>query len=519
MFMSGRHQEGLAHLLYGVSHGGGFVALTGEVGTGKTTLCHCLLQQLPENIDIALILNPKLNAIELLASICDELRITYDQKKYSLKNLVDALNHHLLATHANGRRTVVMIDEAQNLSLVVLEQIRLLTNLETSKTKLLQIILVGQPELQELLNRTELRQLNQRITARYHLTPFTLAETRAYIRHRLLVCKGDPELFKDSAIRAVFKLSKGIPRMINIICHSALLGAYSKDVRTITPTIIDQVFKETLGFNREPPSLVKLLLGVLALSCIAAGFFYKDQYGFNIPPLADKTVAANNLPSQPTPPPAPKIKLAPVAKLRPFGAWLEDNSLTLTAALKSTLMAWGREIPANHQLDCNIAAQQAGLNCLFDKGNWKDMVAYNRPTVLEFSPSPGIKRYVLLTSATGDRVTLDFGRKITFSLADVLNYWDGYYLLLWQSPKPELTSIVSWKSSDNVPWLREQLASIDGTNPTVRYPRFFDTALRNRLIAFQKSRNLPQTGKVNAKTIIYLDNATGANGSPHLTED
>ncbi|HEY5141064.1 MAG TPA: AAA family ATPase, partial [Methylococcales bacterium] len=177
IYMSPRHQEGLAHLLYGINVGGGFVALTGEVGTGKTTLCHCLLQQLPKNIDIALILNSKLNAIELLATICDELGIIYDKNQHSLKILIDLLNQHLLTAHANGRRTVLLIDEAQNLSMEVLEQIRLLTNLETSKTKLLQIILVGQPELKELLKRRDLRQLNQRITARYHLQPLSLDET------------------------------------------------------------------------------------------------------------------------------------------------------------------------------------------------------------------------------------------------------------------------------------------------------------------------------------------------------
>ncbi len=195
IYMSPRHQEGLAHLLYGINFSGGFVALTGEVGTGKTTLCQCLLQQIPKNIDIALILNSKLTALELLATLCDELGIRYDKNLQSLKNLIDCLNRHLLTAHANGRRTVLLIDEAQNLSLEVLEQVRLLTNLETHKTKLLQIILVVQPELQSLLKRKDLRQLNQRITARYHLLPLSLNETRAYIRHRLKVCGGQPDIF------------------------------------------------------------------------------------------------------------------------------------------------------------------------------------------------------------------------------------------------------------------------------------------------------------------------------------
>ena len=187
LYMSVRHREALAHLFYGVSGGGGFVQLTGEVGTGKTTLSRYLLEQLPPDIDVALILNPKLTALELLASVCDELRIAYPPGTTSLKVLVDALYRHLLGAHSRARRTVLVIDEAQNLTAEVLEQIRLLTNLETAREKLLQIILIGQPELSQLLERPELRQLAQRVTARYHLLPFPRAETRGYILHRMEV--------------------------------------------------------------------------------------------------------------------------------------------------------------------------------------------------------------------------------------------------------------------------------------------------------------------------------------------
>lgn len=225
LFMSPRHQEGFAHLLYGIGQGGGFVALTGEVGTGKTTLCHCLLQQLPEDVDIALILNPRVNPVELLAALCDELQIAYPAKTLRLKLMVDIINKYLLAAYARGRRTVVMIDEAQNLSFDVLEQVRLLTNLETSQTKLLQIILVGQPELTALLAKDDLRQLAQRITARYHLKALSFKETAEYIRHRLLVAGCGTQLFNNSAVRTIYRRSGGIPRLINTICDRALLGA------------------------------------------------------------------------------------------------------------------------------------------------------------------------------------------------------------------------------------------------------------------------------------------------------
>ncbi|MGZ8235944.1 ExeA family protein, partial [Methylobacter tundripaludum] len=338
VYMSPRHQEGLAHLLYGINFGGGFVALTGEVGTGKTTLCHCLLQKIPENIDIALILNPKLNAVELLATICDELGISYDKNQHSLKNLIDLLNQHLLTGHANGRRTVLLIDEAQNLSMEVLEQIRLLTNLETNKTKLLQIILVGQPELKESLKRQDLRQLNQRITARYHLLPLSLNETRAYIRHRLTVCNGRPDIFKESAIRKIYQLSSGIPRMINILCDRALLGAYSTNTHAVTPAIVSAAAKETLAFSDKKPPSLTVLLSLLFLGAVATGIYF-----LTFGPKANRQNAVNTT--------APDIQTEPIQS-KIFHDWINNPDYSLNAALIGTLKRWGKPVPENNQVDC-----------------------------------------------------------------------------------------------------------------------------------------------------------------------
>ena len=229
LYMTERHREALAHLLYGVGEGGGFVQLTGEVGTGKTTLCRCLLEQLPPHADVALILNPRMTSRELLAAVCDEFGIAYLAGTSSVKELVDGLYRYLLDAHTRGRRTVLIVDEAQNLPADVLEQIRLLTNLETDSDKLLQIILIGQPELINLLDGENLRQLAQRITARYHLQPFTEEETRAYVRHRLQVAGRTRGLFTDRAIKRVHRESGGIPRLVNVICDRALLGAYALD--------------------------------------------------------------------------------------------------------------------------------------------------------------------------------------------------------------------------------------------------------------------------------------------------
>ena len=246
LYMSERHREALAHLLYGIREGGGFVQLTGEVGTGKTTLCRCVLQQLPENADVALIINPRINEKELLQAVCNELGIPC-AADFSLKALQDAINQHLLEQHAAGRRVVLIVDEAQNLTEEVLEQLRLLTNLETSKHKLLQIILIGQPELLAKLQQSSMRQLAQRITARYHLLELSLADTGEYIRHRLSVVGCKDSIFTKQAIRKIYQNSRGIPRLVNIICDRALLGAYAKEQRTVDQNIVRQSCKEIFG--------------------------------------------------------------------------------------------------------------------------------------------------------------------------------------------------------------------------------------------------------------------------------
>jgi general secretion pathway protein A len=229
--MSARHRDALAHLLYGVGAGGGFILLTGEVGTGKTTLNRCLLEQLPHDTDIAIILNPALNAMELLATACDELGISYDTDNHTLKTLTDKLHSYLLENHARGRKTVLLIDEAQHLDFEVLEQIRLLTNLETHSEKLLQIILIGQPELSQMLAQPQLRQLNQRITARYNLEPLNQEETGAYIHHRLQVAgmPADRVIFPPRVVRGIYRRTRGIPRLINVLCDRILLGAYGRN--------------------------------------------------------------------------------------------------------------------------------------------------------------------------------------------------------------------------------------------------------------------------------------------------
>ncbi len=226
---------------------GGFVLLTGEVGTGKTTVCRCLLEQLPANTDIAFIYNPKLTVEELLASVCDELRIPYPEGTKSIKVFIDAINAYLLENFSKGRKTVIILEEAQNLSPEVLEEIRLLTNLETNRQKLLQVIMVGQPELREMLSKPELRQLSQRITARYHLEPLPETDVSSYVNYRLEVAGAKSSLFPESLMPAIYRLSKGVPRLINLICDRALLGAYVQGRDSVDSKTLYVAAKEVLG--------------------------------------------------------------------------------------------------------------------------------------------------------------------------------------------------------------------------------------------------------------------------------
>ena len=276
LYMSEKHQEALAHLLFGVGEGRGFVLLTGEVGTGKTTISRCLLDRLPANVDIALCINPRMSEAELLANICDELGIPYQREAPNLKHLVDALNQHLLEAHAKGRRSVLVIDEAQNLSPAVLEQVRLLTNLETETHKLLQIILIGQPELNDLLARHELRQLAQRITARYHLNSLTRRETAGFVRHRLAVGGLDGELFDSAALSEVHRFSGGTPRLINSIADRCLLAAFARNRRGIDRRLVRAAAAEVLGEGmprRRPRERLLPWASAAALGAAAAALF------------------------------------------------------------------------------------------------------------------------------------------------------------------------------------------------------------------------------------------------------
>jgi len=316
--MSDRHREALTHLSYGLDGSGGFVLLTGEVGTGKTTVSRCLMADLPTSTQLAFILNPTLSSQELLATICDQLKIRYRKTGATLKTLTDKISEKLLKNHANDINTLLIIDEAQHLEAEVLEQLRLLTNLETNTKKLLQVILIGQPELQQLLKRRDLRQLAQRITARYHLLPLNQLELTAYIKHRLSIADCHRALFNNSALKAIHQLSQGIPRLINLICHSALMEAYNSNNAVVDKKIILKAASHALGDDFEQPKLwqknsTKVATAATGLVLFLFAGYWLGQGQFQLPNVNQQKVPI----SQPTELVAPFEDKATVEDLLP----------------------------------------------------------------------------------------------------------------------------------------------------------------------------------------------------------
>jgi len=299
LFMSDRHREALAHLTYGLGDAGGFVLLTGEVGTGKTTVSRCLMDRLPENTQAAFILNPTLSSQELLATICDELKIRYRKTGATLKTLTDKIQEKLLKNHKNHTNTLLIIDEAQHLKPEVLEQLRLLTNLETNTKKLLQVILIGQPELQTVLKRRDLRQLAQRITARYHLLPLNKQEVAQYIKHRLSIAEGIRPLFSISAMNLIYNICDGTPRLINLVCERSLINAYNSHIAVVNKKIVLLSAKEALGDDHLITSwwqnkFFKMGAMVFLFSTISLGAYFVGMNHKILPQLKDDVLVTDN---------------------------------------------------------------------------------------------------------------------------------------------------------------------------------------------------------------------------------
>lgn len=508
--LSERHRDALAHLLFGIDKGGGggFVQLTGEVGTGKTTLSRLLLEQLPDNARIALVLNPRQNAIELLETICEELRIDIAGRRGSAKALVDALNAYLLDAYAQGLRVVLLIDEAQNLPPDALEQVRLLTNLETDTQKLLQILLLGQPELRTLLARPELRQLAQRITARFHLQPLDARETEAYLRHRWRVAGGSRFPFNAKAIQRMHARSGGVPRLINVIAERALLAGYARDAAGIDGRLVDLAADEVL-----PPTLPRRYWPWLATAAGMAAVAAAGAVGWRL--LQDRP-----------PPPAVPVPVAAAAEASPQHGTIRRVETLDAASLAQRIGSLGNTpVPAWQQLlrlwslpvdaitvdpagPCAPAPGQPEVHCVQGSTQLDTLMALDRPMLLRLQDR-GASAWAVLLGADARNARLHIGGQVVdLDRGLLLARWDGSYAGLWRGPAVLSTPPRPNASNPAVDWLWLRLLP-ERAMPGAPY----DATLRNAVRDLQSARGLPADGIAGSLTLMVL--ANGLPG-PHL---
>lgn len=450
LYLSDRHKEALAHLMYGVQGQGGFIVITGEVGTGKTTVSRCFIENVPDNVDIALILNPRLSARELLSSICDELEIPHEISA-TIKELVDLINQDLLKAHAAGRHKVLMIDEAQNLSAEVLEQLRLLTNLETAEKKLLQIVLLGQPELQEMLALPELRQLNQRVTARYHLDAIGREEVPAYLRYRLSVAGMRGDIFSQRAVNRLYRESQGIPRLINLISDRALLGAYAEGEHEITADHIRHAAKEVRGHSmgpapsrsgRSPDRSQYLIVAASILVAIIGTAWLFERWSLDSSSLTAHSSAeplkgaVERVDEQEQEQVEETSGTLPEEPSGPGELAVPDQLLDSVSAFQLLFRIWGRDYqPAEAPVACDWASEN-GLGCLSRQGSRRSLEFLDRPAMLQLQDEAGNTGFVVLRHLSGDtaEVALPSGNQ-TVSFASIERHWFGEYRVLWRLPE------------------------------------------------------------------------------------
>jgi len=529
LYLSVRHADALAHLVYGINEAGGFIQLTGEVGTGKTTTIRSLLARAPKTAEIALILNPRLSANEFLRSLCEELGLGADDGgEAGNKDLVDLLNRYLLRAHALGRRVVLVVDEAQNLAPDVLEQVRLLTNLETETQKLLQIILIGQPELRKLLAREDLRQIAQRITARFHLDPLSRDETAAYVRHRLRVAGATTEIFTRGALREIHRISGGIPRVINILCDRSMLGAYTQELHLVPASLVRRAGAEVFGHEFMPlwmPAAAASLAAVVLIGSALLLWRYGSAHGwpsFGHASAAPATAASRpptTTPAAATTPAATTPAAAATAPATPPLASLlsADPSHTDSDTAFAELMSlWNAEYVPGKIDGCSQALTQ-GLRCLNQRGSFAQLRLLNRPAILMLSDDSGTAYQVVLRSLHDDTAQLQIGRQAaTVGVAELARYWFGDFVLLWRPGTRDVRDLSQGMHGALVRHLRDELVRWGGSEGSLSSGDTYDTDLMQAVEQFQRASRLTVDGVAGIETQIALDAALAAPDSPLL---
>ncbi|MEN8616245.1 ExeA family protein [Shewanella baltica] len=532
LFLSDRHREALAHLTYGLGETGGFVLLTGEVGTGKTTVSRCLLGQLPDNTDTAFILNPSLTELELLATLCDELKISYGDNP-TLKQLTDHLSRFLLDNHSKGRNTVLIIDEAQHLRPEVLEQLRLLTNLETDTKKLLQVILIGQPELQLLLKRQELRQLAQRITARYHLLPLNEDEIALYVLHRLQVAGRFEPLFTRKAVKVLQKYSGGIPRLINLLCERSLMAGYAQSRVPIDHHMVRQAAAEVLG--EEEPTQNRYLWPTATAAALFVAFGV-SYWLFTDKPVnaalassmvlesASVNVAASNTQALSATEGMSKL-VQPVDQQSSQGSIPDPNQRLLNDAINQSrdidtafaglFSVWGK-VPYKGLTACQSAVEQ-GLSCYQQQGNWMSLTRLNYPAVVYLVDDNQQDFYGAVIAVDGEQLLMQLGeQQLWVDRAWFNQHFSGTFEILWQAPNLPMMDISQKSSPGQLQWLENALAHVNNRN--ARRVNQFDVQLENDLKSFQSQHGLKADGIAGNQTLVRLNLYLSQQG-PRLTDN
>ena len=567
LYLTHQHQEALAHLIYGIQGEGGVILLTGEVGTGKTTISRKLLEDIPENIEIAWIVNPRLSVEELLATICDELSISYPEGNSSIKIFTDLISSYLIAAHGRGHNVVLMIDEAQNLSPEVLEQLRLLTNLETNERKLLQIVLLGQPELKVMLERSDLRQLAQRITARYHLHPLDRGDCGEYIRHRLAVGGCELRLFSQKAIKLIHFCSGGTPRLINLFCDRALLGVYSQNGSTVKPTHVRQVYKEVWGETETPKRRFVFPVTVACILAVTGALYATDTWqrlpdqfkqlaalqleqapapepesepvhmtaetetvqadaAPHVPPIQTTGAAAGATPDSAVQPAATEKNIVQAENELPNSLKTAEQSEPATQvsnnpwealeqtgteilAFRTLAQIWKTEVAGNSLDNCDQLVDK-NLFCLQQRADIWRLHALNRPAMFQFVGRDGHKHFAVIRSINDDHAVIQLDKQQwSISLSDLKQRWQNQITLIWIKPPGYEKDLKQNDRGKTVEWLARQLDSIQGSMIPPRHFQTMNTLLVERLKDFQKSQGLPADGIAGPQTLIRINEHIG----------
>jgi len=512
LYPSNHHRQAVAHLKYGLDREGGFILLTGEVGTGKTTLTRTMLKRMPAHVRVAYVLNSKLEVSDALASICTELSIELpgNSSLSFTKLCTDALNQDLLHAHAQGKKTLIVIEEAQNLTSEVLETLRLLSNLETHTHKLLHILLVGQPELLEILAQKELRQLNQRVVSRFHLLPLDKDDLANYVNHRLHRAGAKQPIFDSACMSMLYRLTKGVPRLINLVCQHSLLAAYSTEARIITPKLIKQASVEILGEQKSSQPLVKywphgLAAALLAIVVwlIAAGSGIENQEPSAYQePSADKEPSANKEPiSLPTAP----VPTAQTPNLNPFAELLGLWSVT------------GTEVYS--QEDFIALAEFQGLQShQISDAEVIDLEIINRPGIVRLQTQAGYLKSYLLTQIDSSGFTVTSGSDSQLLDAQAFrDIWSRSFIYLWRPPIEVERLALGDTDAQAVSWLQSQLQQVDQSAEAIISGGRYTQAIANQVLKFQREQNITADGVVGRETLLRLNQLTRAD-IPLLTE-